>query len=228
MTAEDKTYFNILNSIDVSDKIEKKNGLSYLSWVYAWGEVCKKYPDANYEIIKFDGIPYVYDPKTGYMVYTKVTLKGITREMWLPVMDSNNYAMKSEPYQVKTRYKTFDVKAATMFDINKTIMRCLTKNLAMFGLGLFLYAGEENNNESDTETSSTTQAPARPKAPTPAPAKEAANVREELVNYCNENNIKINDIAKEYHLNNNSTDEEFLKALDYCKFMVDMRQAKEG
>ena len=77
------------------------------------------------------------------MVFTKVTIEDITHEMWLPVMDGANKAMKSKPYTYKTKYGEKSVEAATMFDINKTIMRCLTKNLAMFGLGIYIYAGED-------------------------------------------------------------------------------------
>ena len=83
------------------------------------------------------------------MVYTEVSADGITHEMWLPVMNASNKSMKLEPYayQVwdkdKKQYVDKTVQAATMFDINKTIMRCLVKNLAMFGLGLYIYAGED-------------------------------------------------------------------------------------
>lgn len=164
------THFNELYKIDCSDKTEKKsNGsveLTYLSWVYAWAETKKKYPNAVYEILKFgdNQLPYVFDEKTGYMVFTRVTIENITHEMWLPVMDSANKAMKDKVYTYKV--KRWDVKSktyvqlektveiATMFDINKTIMRCLTKNLAMFGLGLYIYAGEdlpENIEESKEE-----------------------------------------------------------------------------
>lgn len=139
----DKTVFETLNDINVNGHTEGRNGLTYLSWVWAVSEVMKKYPDMEYEVVKFDGIPYVYDEKTGYMVYTKVTINGVTHEMWLPVMDSNNKAMKSEPYTYTTKNGEKTVEAATMFDINKTIMRCLCKNLAMFGLGLYIYAGED-------------------------------------------------------------------------------------
>lgn len=135
--------FENLNGINVNDHKEEKNGLSYLSWVWAWAEVKKAYPDANYTIEKFNGLPYVYDEKTGYMVYTTVTIEGITHEMWLPVMDGANKAMKAKPYTYKTRYGEKTVEAATMFDVNKAIMRCLVKNLAMFGLGLYIYAGED-------------------------------------------------------------------------------------
>ena len=154
--------FEKLNAINVNDKTEikddGKNKLTYLSWAWAWAEVKKAYPDAQYEIKKFENnLPYVYDEKTGYMVFTSVTIEGITHEMWLPVMDGTNKAMKSEPYNYKVKeykwqngknqftgnYIDKTINAATMFDINKTIMRCLTKNLGMFGLGLYIYAGED-------------------------------------------------------------------------------------
>jgi hypothetical protein len=140
----EKNYFEILSQINVNDKTEKKNGLTYLSWAWAIGEITKKYPDLTYEIEKFENnLPYIFDEKTGYMVFTKVTIQGITKEMWLPVMDSNNKAMLDQPYEYSTKYGTKTVEKATMFDINKTIMRCLAKNLAMFGLGLYIYAGED-------------------------------------------------------------------------------------
>ena len=142
------TVFDELNAINVNDKTEKKKSggteLTYLSWTWAWAEVKKRYPEAHYEIVMHDGLPYVYDENTGYMVFTTVTIDGITHMMWLPVMDGANKAMKNQPYTYATKYngeKTVD--AATMFDINKTIMRCLVKNLAMFGLGLYIYAGED-------------------------------------------------------------------------------------
>ena len=156
---EELTHFNKLFQINCNDKTEKKsNGsveLTYLSWTYAWGEVKKLFPSANYEILKFgeNKLPYVYDEKTGYMVFTRVEIEGIEHEMWLPVMDSANKAMKDKPYKYSTKkynYRTKEyeviekeVQSATMFDINKTIMRCLTKNLAMFGLGLYIYSGED-------------------------------------------------------------------------------------
>lgn len=120
--------FNELYVLNVNEKTEKKNNLTYLSWAWAWAEFKKAYPDANYEIVKNpDGLPF-FESKEGYMVYTKVTAGGQTYEMWLPVMDYKNKALQGN---------------ATMFDVNKTIMRCLTKNLAMFGLGLYIYAGED-------------------------------------------------------------------------------------
>lgn len=151
-----KDVFNTLFAVNVNEHVEKKNTgkatLSYLSWAFAWAEAKKRYPDANYEIVKFEnGLPYCYDENTGYMVYTKVTIEGVTHEMWLPVMDSHNDAMLSKPYEVKTKYGSYTVDKCTMFDVNKTIMRCLTKNLAMFGLGLYIYAGEDLPTVDDPE-----------------------------------------------------------------------------
>jgi hypothetical protein len=88
-------------------------------------------------------MPFVFDPSMGYMCSTEVTIKGETLEMWLPVMDGSNKAMKLEAYEYDTRYGKKTCQSATMFDINKTIMRCLVKNLAMFGLGHYIYAGED-------------------------------------------------------------------------------------
>ena len=145
--SEKSTFENLftLNVNEHTEKVKTDYGkeLNYLSWAWAWAEVKKKYPEANYEIEKFNGLPYVFDELTGYMVYTKVTIEGVTHEMWLPVMNSNNKAMKATPYKYMTKNGEKTVEAATMFDVNKAIMRCLTKNLAMFGLGLYIYAGED-------------------------------------------------------------------------------------
>jgi hypothetical protein len=137
------SVFATLSAINLNDKVEKKSNLTYLSWTYAWSEVKKHYPDANYEVVFFDDLPYSHDYKTGYMVFTKVTIEGQTHMMWLPVMDGANKAMKDTEYSYATRYGDKTVEAATMFDINKAIMRCLVKNLAMFGLGIYIYAGED-------------------------------------------------------------------------------------
>jgi hypothetical protein len=141
----EKNYFQVLYDIDVSDRTYKKKDLTYLSWASAIAEVKKIYPDMQYEIIKFGDakLPYTYDPNTGYLVYTTVTINGITHEMCLPVMDGANKPMKAEPYKYTTKFGDKDVEAASMFDINKTIMRCLTKNIAVHGLGLFIYEKDE-------------------------------------------------------------------------------------
>lgn len=144
MCKEIKEKFTELYSLDVNKYVEKKQGLAYLSWSYAWAEFKKIYPDATYCVAKDDnGRCYFGDENIGYMVYTSVTAGGLTYEMWLPVMDNANKAMKLNAYTYSTRSGEKTVEAISMFDINKAVMRCLVKNLAMFGLGLYIYAGED-------------------------------------------------------------------------------------
>lgn len=173
-----KSTFDVLSAINVNDKVEKKNGLTYLSWAWAWAEVKKVYPNASYEVIG-DTItrkPYFFDEDLGYMVVTEVTINGETLSMWLPVMDGANKAMMNKPYTYKgnawVNGKKVEVEktveSATMFDINKTLMRCLTKNLAMFGMGLYIYAGEDLP---ETENSSPIQAPTKEEVKNQAPTK---------------------------------------------------------
>lgn len=140
----EKNFFQTLYDVDVRDRMYQKQGLQYIPWATAWSEVAKVYPNATYEIVKFGEkqLPYT-ESDLGIMVFTKVTIEGITREMCLPVMDSSNKAMKTAEYSYKTKSGEKTIGAATMFDINKTIMRCLAKNLAMFGLGLHLWTKEE-------------------------------------------------------------------------------------
>jgi hypothetical protein len=140
-----QSTFEKLSAINVNAKVEKKSGLTYLSWSHAWSDTKKICPDATYQIISdaTTNKPYFYDESLGYMVMTEVTIEGETLEMWLPVMDGANKAMKNVPYSYTTKYGEKTVEAATMFDINKTLMRCLVKNLAMFGMGIYIYAGED-------------------------------------------------------------------------------------
>ena len=100
---ENKSVFDTLFAVNVNGHTEKKKSgnteLTYLSWPFAWAEVKKTYPEATYEVVKQDnGLPYTFDENTGYMVNTRVTIEGVTHEMWLPVMDGANKAMKAEVY----------------------------------------------------------------------------------------------------------------------------------
>ena len=140
----EENIFKKLNSINVNDKTEKKNGLTYLSWAWAWGEVKKLYPEANYTIYE-NTLPngyivnYFTDGKTSY-VKTGVTINGLEHIEELPVMDYRN--------------KSILLENMTSFDVNKTIQRSLTKALARHGLGLYIYAGEdlpEDEKIDDTE-----------------------------------------------------------------------------
>lgn len=152
-----QTVFERLSAINVNDKVEKKSNLTYLSWAWAWSEVKKACPDATYKIGETD-----YDEVLGFMCHTTVTIEGETLEMWLPVMDGANKSMLKKPYTYKTKYGDKSVESATSFDINKTIMRCLVKNLAMFGMGIYIYAGEDLP---ETPAAPVMTAPAPPPAP---------------------------------------------------------------
>lgn len=144
----DKSNFEILNSIDVTKYVEvRKNGgteLKYLSWSDAWTEFCKINPGATYKIHKDnENNAYFGNSKIGYMVYVDVTTNGLTHEMWLPVLDGANNVLKDEPYEYETKYGKKKVSAIDIFDVNKAIMRALVKCLAMHGLGLYIYRGED-------------------------------------------------------------------------------------
>lgn len=122
-------YFVTLNNINVNDKTEKKNGLTYLSWAWAWGEVKKLHPDAIYTIYEnANGLFYHTDGRTCW-VKTGVTVNGIEHIEYLPVMDYRNASITADK--------------VTSFDVNKAIQRSLTKAVARHGLGLYVYAGED-------------------------------------------------------------------------------------
>ena len=162
--------FNALSNLDLSDKCEKRESLTYLSWANAWSEFKSAYPSATYRILKNEnGLPYFSDPNLGIMVFTEVTVDDVTHQMWLPVMDGKNKAMKLQPYtysvwdSYKKSFVEKTVQGCSMFDINKTLMRCLVKNLAMFGLGLYIFQGDDLPEKSaDDTTSSASQQMQRP------------------------------------------------------------------
>lgn len=124
-----ENYFAELNEINCNDKTEKKGKLTYLSWVWAWGELKKRYPDSNYTVYENkDGWLYHTDGKTAW-VKTGVTVNGVEHIEYLPVMDYNN--------------KSIPVANITSYDVNKAIQRSLTKAIARHGIGLYIYAGED-------------------------------------------------------------------------------------
>ena len=124
-----KSVFDVLNAINVNEHTEKKNGLTYLSWAWAWAEVKKHYPDAYYTIYEnANGMNYHTDGRTCW-VKTGVTINGLEHIEYLPVMDYRNASIILDN--------------VTSFDVNKAIQRSLTKAVARHGLGLYIYAGED-------------------------------------------------------------------------------------
>lgn len=125
----DKNYFIELYNEDVSDYVEKKNGLNYVSWAYAWKGIKEKHPTATYTIYENpDGWNYFTDGRTCW-VKTGVTIDGLEHIEYLPVMDYRN--------------KAIPLERVTSFDVNTAIQRSLTKACARHGYGLKVYAGED-------------------------------------------------------------------------------------
>lgn len=129
MGEETKNYFVELNSLNITGHTEKKGGLTYLSWPWAWGELKKADPSANYKIYENrDELNYFHDDRSAW-VKVGVTAFGIEHVEMLPVMDYNN--------------RSIPLDKITSFDVNKAIQRCLTKAIARHGIGLYIYAGED-------------------------------------------------------------------------------------
>ena len=124
-----QSVFQTLNEINVNEHTEKKNGLTYLSWAWAWSKVKENFPDAFYTIYENkDGLNYHTDGRTCW-VKTGVTINGLEHIEYLPVMDYRNASIAADK--------------VTSFDVNKAIQRSLTKAAARHGLGLYIYAGED-------------------------------------------------------------------------------------
>lgn len=124
--AESVNYFARLNAISVSEHIEKKGGFSYLSWPFAVAQLRLADPAAVWEVRRFNGLPFLIS-EAGVFVEVAVTVQGITLSQIHPVLDGRNRPML----------------APTSFDINSSIQRCLVKAIALHGLGLYIYAGED-------------------------------------------------------------------------------------
>ncbi|NMM13185.1 MAG: DUF1071 domain-containing protein [Rhodoferax sp.] len=124
--SDQDNYFARLNAINVSDHLERKGGFSYLSWPYAVSQLRLADPSATWVVCRFDGKPYLLC-EAGVFVEVAVTVQGITLSQIHPVLDSRNRP----------------IPAPTAFDINTSIQRCLVKAIALHGLGLYVYAGED-------------------------------------------------------------------------------------
>jgi hypothetical protein len=136
-------YFARLNQINVSEHIEKKGSFSYLSWPFAVAQLRLADPTASWEVRRFEGLPYLRT-ETGYFVEVAVTVQAVTLSQIHPVLDGKNQPIL-EP---------------TAFEINSSLQRCLVKAIALHGLGLYIYAGEDLPDG---------QAPTHPRRPTRRP-----------------------------------------------------------
>ena len=129
MKNNEKTVFTRLSEINVNDKTEKKGNLTYLSWAWAWAEVKKLYPSVKRTVYETpQGLNYFNDHATAW-VKVGVTIEDVEHIDYLPIMDYKNKSIK--------------VDNITSFDVNKAIQRSTTKALALHGLGLYIYAGED-------------------------------------------------------------------------------------
>tara|TARA_R110002124_G_C8930710_1_gene511972 strand:- start:978 stop:1598 length:621 start_codon:yes stop_codon:yes gene_type:complete len=127
--AQSKTVFDTLNAINVNDRTETKNNLTYLSWAWAWQTVKENYPTATYTIYENEGGMFYHSDGKSAWVKTGVTIEGIEHIEYLPVMDFRNASIQ--------------IEKLNSTDVNKSIQRSLTKAIARHGLGLYVYAGED-------------------------------------------------------------------------------------
>lgn len=203
--------FEKLNSINVNGHTEKKNGLTYLSWAWAWGELLKAYPDSTYTIYENrDGWNYHTDGRTAW-VKTGVTVEGKEYIEMLPVMDFKN--------------RSIPLEQITSFDVNKAIQRSLTKAVARHGLGLYIYAGEDL-----PETDAT--AGAIPANTTPTAKKLSEDELQKLQQNCKyvyneEWALKLAEMMEPYGINTIEDITEPMAEAMKAKMKADMK-AKKG
>lgn len=181
----EKSVFEVLNSINVNEHVEEKNGFKYVSWAWAWAEVKKHFPDAEYKVYEnpeLFNMPYFSDKRTCF-VKTGVTINGLEHIEYLPVMDYRN---NSIPYEKVTSY-----------DINKSIQRSLTKAVARHGLGLYIYAGEDLPEDASKDQE-----------------RRKQMIDPKLINEAQKNGVDIDKLAKYLKKEKNElTNEEIMKAI---------------
>jgi hypothetical protein len=137
---------NDMLKLNVNDHVEKKNGLTYLSWAWAWAEALKADPTATFHVESYDidGKTQCYMDVNGTaMVWVRVTMFGKPMTCMLPVMNSKNEPIPIEGRTFKDKYGKDKTEKVDAFNVNSAIMRCMTKALALHGLGLYIYAGED-------------------------------------------------------------------------------------
>lgn len=188
--------FATLNAVNVNEHTEKKNGLTYLSWAWAWAEIKKAYPNAFYTIYENErGWNYFTDGRTCW-VKTGVTIDELEYIEYLPVMDFKN--------------KSISVDSVTSTDVNKSIQRSLTKACARHGLGLYIYAGEDlpetekAEQPAQTEPAKKTKKAEKPAEPSKQDLITEADLRSKVmayVNKCNMNAEAVKKLCASYKVN---------------------------
>jgi hypothetical protein len=174
------TVFETLNGVNVNEHTEKKNGLTYLSWAWAWGELLKRFPDSTYTIYENrDGWNYHTDGKTCW-VKTGVTVEGKEYIEMLPVMDFKNRSISAD--------------AVTSFDVNKAIQRSLTKAVARHGLGLYIYAGEDLPEGEEIKPEPLPADALKPGEKMDLPKAGSWNPMNAASLWCKNNGVKISDL----------------------------------
>lgn len=235
--------FETLCKVNVNDHTDEKNGLTYLSWAWAWAEFKKIYPNATYDIWRDENHrPYIKDDDLGYMVFTSVTVGDLTHTMWLPVLDGANNTMLDHEYSFKTKWgKEVTVKAASMFDINTALMRCLTKNLAMFGLALYIYAGEDLPEDSEEKPKEATtenkkqkgkaaedKKASKTKASTDAEPTERKKLVDAITEHAHKHGLTPKDVADKYKINKSTPLDRLKEVLaDIDKAVEQPKEEKE-
>jgi len=119
--------FEILALVNCSEHVEKKGKFTYLSWPFAFAELFKRFPTANITVREWNDFPATQNPNGGWFVHVSVTIDDVTRSQWHPILNGNN-----KP-----------IEAPSVFDINTSIQRATVKAIALHGLGLYIYAGED-------------------------------------------------------------------------------------
>jgi len=182
----DTNYFKTLSSINVSDHIEKKGDFAYLSWPFAVAQLRLADPQACWEIKRFNGLPYL-GTDLGFFVEVAVTVQGITLSQIHPVLDGRNRSILSP----------------SSFDINTSIQRCLVKAIALHGLGLYIYAGEDLPDGESRKEETVDGQVTKPKATVstlPVPNAASAAQRRYIVKLIDETGTPIGKLMEYFNI----------------------------
>lgn len=201
--SETKNYFAELAVIDVSKHVEKKGRFSYLSWSWAVDQLLKKYPDATWQVVRFDGLPYM-KTEVGYFVEVEVTVNNITRSQIHPVLDNYN-----KP-----------IAKPTSFQINTSIQRCLAKAIALHGLGLYIYSGEDIPHDDESK-----QAAKQLDIPKQEQARQAEVANEQRIKAIH---VQIRELSEVYNMSFEETKNTVKQSLGIQSFKgMTMQQASQ-